>query len=74
LMREDSIKIIRMQKYKATTDSNHTLNIAPNPLERDLAISALDIAVTLRQPPEGCIHHTDRGSRHCSHDDQKRLL
>ena len=29
LMRENGIKIIRTQKYKATTDSNHTFNIAP---------------------------------------------
>ncbi|QCO54542.1 IS3 family transposase [Pseudorhodobacter turbinis] len=122
LMRENDIKIIRSQKYKATTDSNHTFNIAPNLLDqnfsadgpnqkwagdisyiwtsegwlylavildlysrrvigwavsnrmkRDLAIRALDMAVALRQPPKGCIHHTDRGSQYCSHDYQKRL-
>jgi len=136
LMRENDIKIIRTQKYKATTDSNHTFNIAPNLLDqdfsadgpnqkwagdisyiwtsegwlylavildlysrriigwapsrdiaaqctagqwysnrmkRDLAIRALDMAVALRQPPKGCIHHTDRGSQYCSHDYQKRL-
>ena len=28
-MGENGIKIIRTQKYKATTDSNHTFNIAP---------------------------------------------
>ena len=33
-----------------------------NRMKRDLAIPALDMAVALRQPPEGCIHHTDRGS------------
>jgi putative transposase len=108
LMGENGIKIIRTQKYKATTDSNHTFNIAPdlldqdfsadgpnqkwagdisyiwtgegwlylavildlhsrrvigravsNRMKRDLAIRALDMAVALRQPPEGCIHHTD---------------
>ena len=117
LMRENSIKIIRTQKYKATTDSNHAFNIAPNLLDqdfsaddpnqkwagdisyvwtsegwlylavildlysrrvigravsnrmkRDLVIRALDMAVALRQPPQGCIHHTDRGSQYCSHD------
>jgi len=122
LMRENGIKIIRTQKYKATTDSNHTFNIAPNLLDRDfyadapnqkwagdisyiwtregwlylaaildlhsrrvigwaasnrmkrdLAIRALDMAVALRQPSKGCIHHTERGSQYCSHDDQKRL-
>jgi transposase InsO family protein len=122
LMRDNGIKIIRTQKYKATTDSNHAFNIAPklldqdfsatgpnqkwagdisyiwtsegwlylavildlysrrvigwavsNRMKRDLAIRALDMAVALRQPPEGCIHHTDRGSQYCSHDYQKRL-
>ena len=122
LMRENDIKIIRTQKYKTTTDSNHTFNISPNLLDqdfsangpnqkwagdisciwtsegwlylavildlysrrvigwavsnrmkRDLAIRALDMAVALRQPPKGCIHHTDRGSQYCSHDYQKRL-
>ena len=44
-----------------------------NRMKRDLAIRALDMAVALRQPPEGCIHHTDRGAQYCSHDYQKRL-
>jgi putative transposase len=44
-----------------------------NRMKRDLAIKALDMAVALRQPPKGCIHHTDRGSQYCSHDYQKRL-
>ncbi|WP_085982890.1 IS3 family transposase [Octadecabacter antarcticus] len=122
LMGENGIKIIRTQKYKATTDSNHTFNIAPNLLDqdfsatgpnqkwagdisyiwtsegwlylavildlysrrvigwavsnrmkKDLAIRALDMAVALRQPPEDCIHHTDRGSQYCSNEYQKRL-
>ena len=122
LMRENAIVAIRTRKYKVTTDSNHTLAVAPNLLDRDfsatapnqkwagdityiwtsegwlylavildlysrriigwavsnrmkrdLAIRALDMAVALRQPPEGCIHHTDRGSQYCSQDYQKRL-
>ena len=44
-----------------------------NHMKRDLAIRALDMAVALRKPPKGCIHHSDRGSRYCSHDYQKRL-
>ena len=36
-MREDSIKVIRTQKYKATTDGNHTFNIAPNLLDQDFS-------------------------------------
>lgn len=108
--------------HKATTDSNHKFNIAPNLLDRDfttdipnrkwagdisyirtregwlylavvldlhsrrvigwavsnrikrdLAIRALEMAIALRRPPKGCIHHTDRGSQYCSHDYQKIL-
>lgn len=44
-----------------------------NRMKRDLAIRALDMAVALRKPPRGCIHHSDRGSQYCSHDYQKRL-
>ncbi len=44
-----------------------------NRMKRDLAIRALDMAVALRQPPKGCIHHTDRRSQYCSHDYQNRL-
>ncbi|WP_417809799.1 IS3 family transposase [Thioclava sp.] len=44
-----------------------------NRMKRDLAIRALKMAIAFRQPPEGCIHHTDRGSQYCSHDYQKIL-
>lgn len=122
LMRENAITVVRTRKYKATTDSDHSFNIAPNLLERDfaadgpnqkwagdisyiwtregwlylavildlhsrrvigwavsnrlkrdLAIQALKMAINLRRPPWGCIHHTDRGSQYCSHDYQKLL-
>ena len=122
LMRDNRIYVARTHKYKATTDSHHRFNIAPNVLDRnftaqlpnqkwagdisyiwtaegwlylavmidlhsrrvigwavsnrlkrDLALQALDRAVALRNPPPGCIHHTDRGSQYCSHDYQKRL-
>ena len=42
-------------------------------MKRDLAIRALKMAIALRQPPKGCIHHTDRGRQYCSHDDQMLL-
>src|SRR6056300_1546532 len=101
LMRQNSITVKRNKKFKATTDSNHRFNIAPNLLNRkwagdisyvwtqegwlylavildlhsrrvigwavsdrmkkDLAIRALDMAVRLRNPPEGCLFHSDRG-------------
>lgn len=122
LMRENSILVKRNKKFKATTDSNHSFNIAPNLLnrdfhadapnqkwagdisyvwtqegwlylavildlhsrrvigwavsnrmKRDLAIRALNMAIALRRPSKGCIHHTDRGSQYCSHDYQKIL-
>ncbi len=122
LMRENGIAVKRNRKFKATTDSNHRFNIAPNLLnrdfsaarpnqkwagdisyvwtqegwlylavildlhsrrvigwavsnrmKRDLAIRALNMAIALRRPPKGCIHHTDRGSQYCSHDYQKLL-
>ena len=116
------MEVKRNKKFKATTDSNHSFNIAPNLLnrdffadrpnqkwagdisyvwtregwlylavildlhsrrvigwavsnrmKRDLAIRALKMAIALRRPPKGCIHHTDRGSQYCSHDYQKIL-
>ena len=44
-----------------------------NRMKRDLAIRALNMAIALRRPPRGCIHHSDRGSQYCSHDYQKLL-
>ena len=122
LMKQNGIKVVRTHKYKATTDSAHNLNVAPNllaqdftttgpnqkwagdisyiwtqegwlylavimdlysrrvvgwavcnRLKKDLAIRALKRAINLRQPPKGCIHHTDRGSQYCSHEYQKPL-
>jgi putative transposase len=122
LMRQNAICVVRTRKFKATTDSDHTFNIAPNLLQqdfaasqpnqkwagdityvwtregwvylavildlhsrrvigwaisnrmkKDLAIRALNMAIALRRPPKGCIHHTDRGSQYCSHDYQKVL-
>lgn len=31
------------------------------------------MAIALRQPPPGGIHHTDRGAQYCAHEYQKRL-
>ena len=42
-------------------------------MKRDPAIRALKMAEAFRQPPKGCIHHTDCGSQYCSHDYQKIL-
>ena len=35
LMRENGLKVVRTRKYKATTDSNHRFNIAPNRLNQN---------------------------------------
>ena len=32
-------------------------------MKNDLAIRALNMAIALRRPPKGCVHHTDRGSQ-----------
>ncbi len=42
-------------------------------MKRDPAIKALNMAITFRAVPKGCMHHTDRGSQYCSHDYQKIL-
>lgn len=44
-----------------------------NRMKQGLAIRALNMAVALRRPPPGCIHHTDRGSQYCAHEYQKTL-
>ena len=44
-----------------------------NRIKQDLALRALNIAIALRRPPSGCVHHTDRGSQYCAHDYQKLL-
>ena len=41
-----------------------------NRMKKDLAIRALEMAVALRKPAKGCIHHSDRGSQYCSHEYQ----
>jgi putative transposase len=35
-------------------------------MKKDLAIQALDMAVKLRNPPQGCMIHSDRGSQYCA--------
>lgn len=35
LMRNNGINVVRTRKYKATTNSNHKFNIAPNLLDRN---------------------------------------
>lgn len=37
-------------------------------MKKELSIQALKMALVSRQPEEGLIHHSDRGSQYCSHD------
>jgi transposase InsO family protein len=42
-------------------------------MKKDLALTAMKRALALRQPPQGIIHHSDRGSQYCSDEYQKLL-
>jgi transposase InsO family protein len=42
-------------------------------MKKALVIRALMMAINLRQPPPGLIHHSDRGSQYASHAYQKLL-
>ena len=42
-------------------------------LERGIALDALKMALQDRQPPQGLLHHSDRGSQYASHDYQQLL-
>lgn len=37
-------------------------------MKKELSMQALNMAIVSRQPDEGLIHHSDRGSQFCSHD------
>jgi putative transposase len=116
------IKCKQVKKFKATTDSTHTLPVAANLLEQrfqatapdqvwvsdityiptdegwlycaahkdlfngeivgyalgsritmDLVKQSLLKAATTKRPPEGLIHHSDRGIQYCAHKYQKLL-
>jgi transposase InsO family protein len=38
-----------------------------------LALAALRAAIANRQPPKGCIHHSDRGSQYAAEDYRAEL-
>lgn len=43
-------------------------------LHKELAVEALKMALEERRPPEGCIHHSDRGVQYASNDYVELLL
>ena len=42
-------------------------------LERGIALDALKMALQDRHPPQGLLHHSDRGSQYASHEYQELL-
>jgi putative transposase len=42
-------------------------------IDADLALAALEAAIAGREPPPGCVHHSDRGSQYASEPYQKKL-
>ncbi|MHA6251815.1 IS3 family transposase [Oceanobacillus sp. CAU 1775] len=43
-------------------------------MRKELSLGALKEAITLRQPKEGWIHHSDRGSQYCANDYVETLV
>ena len=117
IRRKLGIRCKQKMKFKATTDSRHTLPIAENilgqqftvnapnkvwtsdityvptdegwlyvaghkdlfngdivgyamgdRLTRNLVSQSLSRAIEAKRPPQGLLHHSDRGSQYCSHD------
>jgi putative transposase len=42
-------------------------------IEARLTLAALQVAIATRCPPEGCVHHSDRGSQYASERYRKKL-
>jgi putative transposase len=42
-------------------------------IDADLALAALEAAITGRAPPPGCVHHSDRGSQYAAGPYRKEL-
>jgi putative transposase len=42
-------------------------------IDADLALAALEAAIASRQPPPGCVHHSDRGSQYAAEPYRTKL-
>jgi putative transposase len=42
-------------------------------IDADLALAALEAAIAARQPPPGCVHHSDRGSQYAAEPYREKL-
>jgi len=65
LMRENGIKIIRTQKYKATTDSNHAFKVAPNLLDQDFSAPSHGLQANHCRATGQCMFTCMRGGLRC---------
>ena len=44
----------------------HLVGDGSRSIDARVAVAALKAAIRIRQPPKGCIHHSDRGSQYAS--------
>jgi putative transposase len=42
-------------------------------IDADLALAALEAAIATRQPPPGCVHHSDRGAQYAAEPYREKL-
>ena len=60
-MREAGVRARHKRRYKATTDSKHSMPVADNVLARNFTPEVR------RKPDAGVLFHSDRGSQYASH-------
>jgi transposase InsO family protein len=72
------LKVNKHWAYLATVLDGHSRKIVgwsvQETLDRSLPIAALEMAINREHPPEGLIHHSDRGSQYASADYRQILL
>ena len=72
------LKVNKHWAYLATVLDGHSRKIVgwsvQETLDRSLPIAALEMAINRENPPEGLIHHSDRGSQYASADYRQILL
>lgn len=78
-LRRDRIATVRLADlapaHLADWRDRRLQEVAPASVGREMQLvsAALNMAIAIRRPPPGCIHHTDRGSQYCANDYQKLL-
>jgi transposase InsO family protein len=67
--KRDAVALVTEQGYKPT-EAARSLGVGDNlnrRIQKALVIRALLMAINLRKPPPGLLHHSDRGSQYASH-------